>query len=441
MKVAVFGVGYVGLVTGTGLATFGHTVTCVDINQDVIDSLNDNILPIHEDGLSDLVSRNVSEGRLFFTTDATLAMRDVDVAMIAVGTPQSDDGSADLQYVFAVTQTIADTMRKYCAVVIKSTVPVGTSDRVRDLLTSKTSVQFDIVSNPEFLAEGRAVRDMLNPARIVVGAKQERAFTIMDELYNPLLRKGCALYKMSNHSAELSKYFSNVMLATRLALINNLALAAGAMRDGNIDDIINVLSSDPRIGPAFLRVGPGFGGSCFPKDVSAMRNIAQMMSVPDDILGATLESNRKQAEILVERVVRRLVHIDQPKIYVWGIAFKANTDDIRESPAIRVMQGLVDCGVRIVAYDPQAADAFRDTALGRSDSVHIVSHQYDESMRTCDALMILTEWDQFGVLDFSRLRDMLKRPCVFDLRNMILPHIAQMHGFVYHSIGRPPVNG
>ncbi len=432
MRVAVIGTGYVGLVAGTCLAELGHEVTCVDNDAAKVELLRSGGLPIYEPGLDDLVPKLVDAGRLSFTTDTRSSVQAAEVVFIAVGTPPGEDGSADLRYVVAVAEAIADALDGYKVVVVKSTVPVGTNEKVRAVIASSSKEDFDVVSNPEFLREGVAVPDFLQPDRIVLGTTSPRARGVMEALYAPLTDKGSALFVMDVRSAELTKYASNAMLATRISFMNevaNLCEEVGA----DVESVRRGMGSDSRIGPAFLRAGVGYGGSCFPKDVQALLRTAREYDSELSILDAVEATNAAQKHRLVEVIKTELgPDLTGMRFAVWGLAFKPDTDDIREAPSITIIRGLVEAGATVVAYDP-AAHETAHAALG--DLPTYAQNPY-EAIEGADALLMLTEWKELVEADLGRVKALLASPRIYDGRNAWSPEEVRAAGFTYRGIGR-----
>jgi UDPglucose 6-dehydrogenase len=440
MKVTAIGTGYVGLVTGACLAEMGNHVVCLDVNPDKIRVLNEGGIPIHEPGLHEMVRRNVAAGRLQFTTDAEKAVAHGTILFIGVGTPPDEDGSADLQYVLAAARTIGRLMTDYKVVVDKSTVPVGTADKVRAALKEELAArgvecEHAVVSNPEFLKEGAAIEDFMKPDRIIVGTDDERATLLMRALYAPFTRNHDRLVVMDVRSAEFTKYAANAMLATRISFMNELALLAEKV-GADIELVRRGIGSDPRIGTHFLYPGAGYGGSCFPKDVKALIRTAKGEGVPLRVLTAVEEANERQKHVLVDKVVARFGQdLAGRRFAVWGLAFKPNTDDMREAPSRVVISELVNRGASIVAYDPVAA---AEAARVMSDvpGVEFASHAAD-ALEGADALLVITEWKEFKSPDFTGIRQSLKQPVVFDGRNLYDPALVAAMGIEYHAIGRP----
>ncbi len=430
MKITMVGVGYVGLVTGTCFANLGNEVICLDIDKEKIEKLNNGIIPIYEPGLNDLVKRNVKEKRLSFTTDSKFAIESSDIIFIAVGTPQSENGEADLSYIRAAAETIGKNMNKYKVVVDKSTVPVGTADKVKQIISENTQQEFDVVSNPEFLREGAAIKDFLNPDRIVLGTDSEKAKEIMTRLYRPLERVRKPIIITDSRSAELIKYASNAMLATRISFINevaNLCEKAG----GDIKAVARGMGLDTRIGPRFLQAGVGYGGSCFPKDVRALIRTGEEYGVKFKIVEAVDEVNKDQKKTLLPKIQKLVGDLSGKKIAVWGLAFKPKTDDIREAPAIEVVKQLLDSGAKVTAFDPVAQEHFSklypDVTYGEEPF---------EILQDVDALVILTEWDSFRELDKEKMKSLMKSPNVIDGRNVYSPKEMKEKGFNYIGVGR-----
>jgi UDPglucose 6-dehydrogenase len=432
MRVAVVGTGYVGLVVGACLAEAGNEVTCADVAEEKIALLRHNRMPIYEPGLEPLVVRNQAEGRLRFTTDVPDAVRSSDVIFIAVGTPPDEDGSADLQHVLEVARTIGEHMTGPRVVITKSTVPVGTAEKVRRTIAGLTQHPVYVCSNPEFLKEGAAVDDFMKPDRVVLGVDSEDARGVLAELYAPFVRTGNPLIFMDIASAELTKYAANAMLATRISFMNQIAELCDKV-GADVDQVRKGIGSDRRIGPAFLFPGPGYGGSCFPKDIRALIHTARQYDVSLDLLRAVEEVNQRQKKRLLDKLCLALGgDVRGSTVAVWGLAFKAETDDIRESSAIDLVRGLLQAGARVVAHDPAAIHAARRLF---GDDITCAEHQYD-ALEGADALVIVTEWLQFRNPDFGRMRKLLRRPIVVDGRNLYDPAKMRALGFTYSSIGR-----
>ncbi|MCB9532172.1 MAG: UDP-glucose/GDP-mannose dehydrogenase family protein [Myxococcales bacterium] len=436
MKVCVIGSGYVGLVAGACFADTGNSVTCADIDARKIEGLKKNVLPIYEPGLHEIVERNQHDGRLSFTTDVAAAIRANDVIFIAVGTPPGEDGSADLKHVCAVAKTIGENLVGFKVVVDKSTVPVGTGARVAEIIREHApDGDFAVVSNPEFLKEGAAVNDFLKPDRIVIGTDDERARRVMAQLYAPYQRTSERIIFMDVPSAEMTKYAANAMLATRISFMNEIARLCEDV-GADVSAVRRGIGSDPRIGNKFLFPGVGFGGSCFPKDVRALMDTGRKRGQPMHILQAVFDVNERQKLRLVERVVEHFGEdLSGLTLAVWGLAFKPQTDDMREAPAITIIRALRDRGARIRATDPVALETGRE-AVG--EDVEYVDSEY-AAAEGADALLVVTEWSEYRTPDFPRLKSLLRNPVVFDGRNLYDPAYMAELGFVHYSIGRATV--
>jgi len=432
VKVAVVGTGYVGLVVGACLAETGNDVICADVDAGKINSLKQNKLPIYEPGLEPMVVKNQRDGRLTFTTDVAQAVERSEVVFIAVGTPPDEDGSADLQHVLAVARTIGDHMNASKLVVTKSTVPVGTAERVRAEVASRTKVPFHVCSNPEFLKEGAAVEDFMKPDRVVVGVDSDDAAKVIEELYAPFVRTGNPLIVMDIPSAEMTKYAANAMLATRISFMNQIAQLCEAV-GANVTHVRRGIGSDRRIGQAFLFPGPGYGGSCFPKDVKALIRTARENEVPFDIMRAVESANDAQKTLLFEKLKRHLGTMKGKTVAVWGLAFKAETDDVRESPALVLVEALLCEGVHVHVHDPAA---MKTAARQLGARVKYAPHAY-EALEGADALAIVTEWLEYRTPDFGKMKSLLAHPLIVDGRNLYDPVKLGRLGFTYDSIGRP----
>ena len=432
MKVAVVGTGYVGLVVGACLAETGNDVVCADVDAAKIESLKANKLPIYEPGLEPIVLRNQREGRLTFTTDVGNAVERAEVVFIAVGTPPDEDGSADLQHVLAVAMTIGKHMNAPKVVVTKSTVPVGTAEKVRAQIARETTTPFHVCANPEFLKEGAAVEDFMKPDRVVVGVDSPDAAKVIEELYTPFVRTGNPLIVMDIPSAEMTKYAANAMLATRISFMNQIAQLCEAV-GADVTQVRRGIGSDRRIGQAFLFPGPGYGGSCFPKDVKALIRTGSENELPLDILSAVEAANHRQKKMLFEKLQRHLGSLSGKVVAIWGLAFKAETDDVRESPALVLIEELLRAGVKVQAHDPAAMETARHHLGNR---VTYAGHGFD-ALAGADALAIVTEWLEYRNPDFARMKQLLKRPLIVDGRNLYDPHKLGRLGFTYDSIGRP----
>jgi UDPglucose 6-dehydrogenase len=439
MNISVIGTGYVGLVTGTCLAEVGNDVLCLDVDEGKIALLKSGGIPIYEPGLEDMVKRNVAAGRLRFTTDVAASVKHGAVQFIAVGTPMDEDGSADLQYVVAAARNIGKHMDDYTVVVDKSTVPVGTADKVRAAVKEEldkrgSKLEFSVVSNPEFLKEGSAVNDFMRPDRIVVGADDERAMHLMHSLYGPFNRNRDRLIEMDIKSAELTKYAANAMLAMRISFMNELALLAEKM-GADIERVRNGIGSDQRIGYHFLYAGCGYGGSCFPKDVQALRRTAKEFGNDLKILNAVEAVNEHQKEVLLGKITAKFGDdLSGKNIALWGLAFKPNTDDMREAPSRVLIEGLWARGATVTAFDPVAMHEAR-RIFGDDPRLKLVGSPM-AALEGADALAIVTEWKVFRAPDFSAVKAELKNPVVFDGRNLYEPKEVRDHGIEYYSIGR-----
>ena len=440
MKVTAIGTGYVGLVTGACLAEMGNHVVCLDVNPEKIRILNEGGIPIHEPGLEEVVKRNVAAGRLQFTTDVDMAVQHGTLLFIGVGTPPDEDGSADLQYVVAAARSIGQRMTDYKVIVDKSTVPVGTADKVRAAVKEELvkrglgDMAFAVVSNPEFLKEGAAVEDFMKPDRVVIGSDDEQATLLMRAIYSPFNRTQDRMLVMDVRSAELTKYAANAMLATRISFMNELALLAEKV-GADIDLVRRGIGSDTRIGYQFLYAGTGYGGSCFPKDVKALVRTAADTGIPLKVLTAVEEANERQKRVLVDKVVERFgADLKGRHFAVWGLAFKPNTDDMREAPSLVVIDELTKRGATVAAYDPVSmAEAAR--VLGPRDDVSL-GDRAEAALQGADALLIVTEWKEFRTPDFDAIKGALKAPVVFDGRNLYDPKLMKALGIEYRGIGR-----
>lgn len=432
MKVAVVGTGYVGLVVGACLAETGNDVICADVDASKIAQLKQNKLPIYEPGLEPMVLKNQRDGRLTFTTDVAEAVERSAVIFIAVGTPPEEDGSADLQHVLAVARTIGDHMNERKLVVTKSTVPVGTAEKVRAEIAKRTNTPFHVCSNPEFLKEGAAVEDFMKPDRVVVGVDSDDAAKVIEELYAPFVRTGNPLVVMDIPSAEMTKYAANAMLATRISFMNQIAQLCEAV-GANVTHVRRGIGSDRRIGQAFLFPGPGYGGSCFPKDVKALIRTASDNDVPFDVMRAVESANDAQKNVLFGKLKRHLGSLKDKTVAVWGLAFKAETDDVRESPALVLVESLLCEGVHVHVHDPAA---MKTAARQLGSRVTYAPHAYD-ALGGADALAIVTEWLEYRNPDFARIKQLLRRPLIVDGRNLYDPEKLGRLGFTYDSIGRP----
>ncbi|MBK7260230.1 MAG: UDP-glucose/GDP-mannose dehydrogenase family protein [Ignavibacteriae bacterium] len=432
MKLSVVGTGYVGLVVGTCFAESGNDVICVDVDEQKLRTLRKGESPIYEPGLTEFLKKNIAEKRLTFTSDLDAAVKKSEVIFLALPTPQAEDGSADLQHVLEVSRKIGRIMNGYKVIVNKSTVPVGTGDRVREIIAKETKHPFDVVSNPEFLKEGAAVNDFMKPDRIVIGSSSPKALAIMQDLYGPFVRTGNPLIVMDIHSSELTKYASNSFLATKVSFMNEIANLCERL-GADVDLVRKGMGTDERIGTQFLFAGIGYGGSCFPKDVSALLNTARTNEYDLQILEAVEAVNRRQKLVIVNKIKKHFsAGLKGKVIALWGLAFKPNTDDMREAPALTVVDALVREGALIRAFDPAALDEAKKR-FGKG--VKLVDNNYD-AVKGADALVLLTEWNEFRRPDFERIRSLLREPVVFDGRNIYDPKVMREKGFVYYGIGR-----
>jgi len=435
MKIAVVGTGYVGLVTGTCLAETGNNVTCVDINQQKVEKMKQGQIPIYEPGLEILFHRNIEQGRLTFTTVLADAIADAKIIFLALPTPPGGDGSADLSFVLGAAKDIATLVKDYKVVVTKSTVPVGTADKVKAVFAANTTVEVDVVSNPEFLREGVAVEDFMKPDRVVVGTQSEKAKKLMEELYGPYVRSGNPIYFMDERSSELTKYAANSFLATKITFMNevaNLCELVGA----DVDQVRRGIGSDARIGKRFLFPGVGYGGSCFPKDVQALVKSAEEADYDFSILKSVIEVNETQKTVIVEKMRKYYKgDLKGKKFALWGLAFKPETDDIREAPALYIIDELVKEGAEIVAYDPEAIENVKRL---KGDVVKYATDPYS-ALEGADALIIVTEWPLFRTPDFDKIESSLKAKVIFDGRNLYDLQKMIDCGYYYNSIGRKVV--
>lgn len=432
MKICVIGTGYVGLVDGACFAETGNDVICVDIDKEKIDKLNNDIIPIFEPGLDVLVKKNREKGRLTFTTDVKTAVENSDICFISVGTPPGEDGSADLQYVLTAARSIGQNMNSYKVIVDKSTVPVGTADKVATEIKKVTSHEFDVVSNPEFLKEGAAINDFMKPERIVIGSETERAFAVMAELYAPFVRTGAPLIRMNTRSAELTKYAANAMLATKISFMNDMANLCELV-GADIDMVRKGIGSDSRIGAKFLFPGVGYGGSCFPKDVKAIIKTADENGYSLDVLKAVEKVNDNQKTVMVKKVNKHFNNNLAGKTFaIWGLAFKPQTDDMREAPAIVIINALLAAGAQIKVSDPEAMQE-ATKIFGKKITYHEDNY---EALNGADALLIVTEWNEYREPDFEKIKTLLKTPLVFDGRNIYNKEKLANFGFTYYCIGK-----
>jgi UDPglucose 6-dehydrogenase len=431
MKIAVIGTGYVGLVAGTCFADSGNDVICVDIDENKVKKLQGGEIPIYEPGLSEMVLKNAKEKRLTFTTSLKQAVAGVDAVFIAVGTPEGESGDADLQYVLKAASEIGKALTGYAVVVDKSTVPVGTADKVREAIAKETKHPFDVVSNPEFLKEGAALDDFLKPDRVVIGVDSEKGRAVMGELYAPFVRTENPIIFMDTRSAELTKYAANAMLATRISFMNDVAALCEKV-GADVDAVRKGMGADKRIGYPFLFPGVGYGGSCFPKDVKALVATARDFGIELDILRAVERTNERQKKTLLAKATRHYGDVAGKRFAVWGLAFKPKTDDMREAPSIELIEGLLGKGAKVSAHDPVAHHTAKRVF---GDRITYAPTFYD-ALEGADALFIVTEWNDFRRPDFARVKSMLKDQVIFDGRNLYEPKKMKELGFTYYAIGR-----
>ncbi len=432
MHITIIGSGYVGLVDGACFAETGNNVTCVDVDETKINNLNNGIIPIYEPGLETMVKKNAEQGRLSFSTDIASSVKTADLCFISVGTPPGEDGSADLQYVLAAAKSIAQAIESYTVIVDKSTVPVGTAQKVKELVSSLTKTEFDVVSNPEFLKEGAAISDFMKPDRIVIGAESDRAFEIMRQLYKPFTLTGAPIIEMDPKSAELTKYAANSMLATRISFMNEIANLCDIV-GADVDKVRHGMGTDDRIGMRFLFPGIGYGGSCFPKDVKALVKTGKENNYEMSVLQTVENVNAKQKKVLVNKIVSEYGEDLQGKTFaIWGLSFKPKTDDMREAASLEIINALLAKGAKIKATDPVAIE---ETKKIMGDKIEYFTSTY-ETLNDADALLLLTEWHEYREPDFDRIKDTLKSPVIFDGRNQYERKVLEKKGYTYYAIGR-----
>ena len=431
MRIGVVGTGYVGLVVGACLAENGNTVVCVDIDEAKVAALQRGEVPIYEPGLEEMIARNAAEERLRFTTDLPVAVHASDILFIAVGTPQDEDGSADTKHVLRVAEDVARAMDAPKVVVVKSTVPVGTNVRLRQAIGAITRHEFSVVSNPEFLKEGAALDDFLKPDRVVVGTDDAKVEALMRELYEPFVRTGNPVLVMDPASAELTKYAANAMLATRISFMNEIANLCDRL-GADVRQVRMGVGTDSRIGASFLFPGVGYGGSCFPKDVKALARMGRDAGADLNVVEAVERTNEAQKTILLPRIEAHLGGLREKVVAVWGLAFKPRTDDMRAAPALALIEALLERGADVRAYDPKAV-ASAEIALG--DRVTLCARSYD-AVKGADALVVVTEWPEFREPDFPRIKSLMRRPAIFDGRNIYNPQAVRELGFHYQGVGR-----
>ena len=432
MKISVIGTGYVGLVTGTCLAETGNEVICVDIDKDKVDKMRNGAVPIYEPHLDVLFERNIKANRLQFTTSLDEGLEHGEIIFLALPTPEDEDGSADLSYVLNVSKLIGEKIKEYKVIVDKSTVPVGTAEKVKETISENAQCNFDVVSNPEFLREGYAVDDFLKPERIVIGSSSERATKLMQKLYNPFVRSGNPIIIMDEKSAELTKYAANSFLATKITFMNEIANYCEKV-GADVDKVRAGMGTDSRIGKRFLFPGIGYGGSCFPKDVKALKKAGLDKDYDFKILNSVIEVNEKQKTILIPKIENQFNHdLTNKKLAIWGLAFKPETDDVREAPAIYLMNELLSRGAKLSVYDPEAMQNIKKQF---GDKLTYCESMYD-ALTDADALVICTEWSIFRTPDFNKVKQLLKQSIIFDGRNLYDVEEIKKEGFIYSSIGR-----
>jgi UDPglucose 6-dehydrogenase len=434
-NIVVIGTGYVGLVSGTCFAELGNQVTCVDINEPKVRQMQAGHIPIFEPGLEELFTRNIAANRLRFTTELARVVPAADIIFLALPTPPNEDGSADLSYVLAVADQLGPMLADYTVIVTKSTVPVGTGAQVEKHITAAPGATFAVVSNPEFLREGVAVRDFMKPGRVVIGTDSERARTVMGELYSPLTSPDHPIICMDRRSAELTKYAANSFLALKISFMNEVANLCERV-NADVDAVRRGIGSDERIGHHFLYAGIGYGGSCFPKDVQALLHTSREHGYDFDLLDTIITLNSKQQGVLTEKVLKHFGNDIAGKTFaLWGVAFKANTDDIRQAPALGIIRDLIAAGARVQAYDPEAAENARQH-FGGTPNLHFAKDEF-AALKNADALLVATEWPQFRAAPLDKIKQLLKTPTVFDGRNIFSASDMRAHGFYYEGIGRP----
>ena len=436
MKIAVIGTGYVGLVTGTCLAETGNIVTCVDIDQKKVQKLKNGVIPIYEPNLNNFFQRNIAQNRLFFTTDLAEGIKDAQLIFLALPTPPGDDGSADLSYILSVAKELGEIIEDYKVIIDKSTVPVGTAEKVAKVIGESSKVGFDVVSNPEFLREGFAVEDFMKPERVVVGTSSKKAKKLMEELYQPFVRQGNPIIFMDEKSAELTKYASNSFLATKITFMNEIANYC-EMIGADVDMVRKGMGTDSRIGKRFLFPGIGYGGSCFPKDVKALKKAGQIENYQFKIIDSVMEVNEIQKMSLVKKLKSYFGDdLNGKRFALWGLAFKPETDDIREAPSLSIIKELINSGAEVISYDPEAMDNVRDLV---GDKIKYSKNSL-EALDSVDALLIATEWSAFRNPDFNLMHSLMKSPIIFDGRNLYSLESMEDRKFYYQSVGRKVIN-
>ncbi len=432
MKICVIGTGYVGLVVGTCLAEKGNNVICVDNDKNKLALLAQGIIPIYEPGLEDLIKSNVTAGRLQFSDNLKNAVQKSSICYIAVGTPQGEDGNADLKDVYEVAKSIGEFLNEYKVIVNKSTVPVGTAEKVVEIIKQQTTINFDMISNPEFLKQGAAVEDFLNPDRVIIGSNSEKATEIMKELYSSFLKNANTIIVMDIKSAEMAKYASNTFLALKISYINQIANICEKV-GADIEMVRNGMCSDKRIGSQFLSPGLGFGGSCFPKDVQALLKLSEEFDCDSEIFKVIKNINKNQRELFVEKILQRFGgNLSAKTFAIWGLAFKPGTNDMREAPSVTIITNLLNLGAKIQAYDPKAAENAK--VCFKDNIKYCVSS--NEALENTDAMLLLTEWDEFKRPDFNKMKELMKNPVIFDGRNQYNGNYLKEIGFEYYSVGK-----
>jgi UDPglucose 6-dehydrogenase len=436
MRITVVGTGYVGLVTGTCFAETGNHVICVDIDKDKVARLQNGEIPIYEPHLDGLFERNIKQGRLTFTTDLKEGIKDSKIIFLALPTPPGEDGSADLKFILKVADDLGKLLTDYCIVINKSTVPVGTAEKVRSAISKNCKVEFDVVSNPEFLREGFAVDDFMKPDRVVIGTRSEKAKKILSELYSPFVRQGNPIYFMDERSSELTKYAANAFLAMKITFMNEIANLCERV-EANVDSVRIGIGADERIGKRFLFAGIGYGGSCFPKDVLALSHTSEEYKYDFHILDAVIEVNEKQKIVIIDKIKKHFGNnLQGKKVALWGLAFKPDTDDIREAPSLYIIKELLEMGMSVHAYDPEAMKNVKSIL---ADKIYYGNDQYD-ILKDADFLIIATEWSVFRTPDFELMSSLMKNKLIFDGRNVYDLNRMSDLGFTYYSIGRNKTN-
>lgn len=434
MKISVIGTGYVGLVTGTCFAEMGNKVTCIDIDQKKVDMMRDGKSPIFEPGLEAMMQRNIADKRIFFSTDYE-SIKEAKAVFMAVGTPSGDDGSADLKYIYAALDSLVPYITDDLIIVLKSTVPVGTGEDVKKYMAGKTDKKFVIVNNPEFLKEGSAVNDFMKPERVIIGTDDDAAFKVMEELYEPFNRQISRTIQMSNLSAEMTKYAANCFLATKISFMNEIARLCDIM-GADVEEVRHGISMDSRIGTKFLYPGPGYGGSCFPKDVKALIYTAKQNDLDLKVINATEEVNDEQKVYMFHKIKKHFGDDLSGKTFAfWGVAFKANTDDIRETPAIYMAKALTEAGAKVKFFDPVADKNFEQFSKENNLNTEKVDSKYD-ACKGADGLVVLTEWKEFRIPDFAEIKSLLNSPVIFDGRNLYRTEQVKAEGFDYYAVGK-----